>query len=77
MKNFVPKSSIQMMYVDPEDSWRAREARKHNKYVSKWNAYKRNIQNLNSQHTYLGESGHKNLIFCTPNDLMVSRDDKN
>lgn len=77
MKDFAPKSSLRMMYVDPEDGRRAREARKHNKYVGKWNAYKREIQKLNSQHIYLGETGHKNLIFCTQSDLMVSRDDKN
>lgn len=77
MKNLVPKSSLQMMYVDPEDSRRAREARKHNKYVRKWNAYKRQIQGLNSKHVYLGETGHKNLIICTQTDLMVSSNDKN
>lgn len=77
MKDFTPKSSLRMMYVDPEDGRRAREARKHNKYVGKWNAYKREIQKLNSQHIYLGETGHKNLIFCTQSDLTVSRDDKN
>ena len=66
-----------MKYVDPFDSEKAREARKHNKYISKWNSFKRAITTVNEEKKYIGENSHKNLIFCTPNDLMVSREDKN
>ncbi len=71
------KQAIHLLYIDPDDSKKAREARKLDKYQSKWNRYKKTIKALNEGHNYIGENGHKNLIFCTPNDLMVSRVDKN
>ena len=77
MKNFVPTNNLQMMYIDPEDPLKAKEARKYNKYVGKWNAYKKRIKRMNDQQVYLGETGHKNMIFCSSTDLMTSREDKN
>lgn len=77
LSNLKPEQSLHMMYVDPYDSVKAREARKHNTYISKWNSFKRTIATLNKEKNYIGENNHKNLIFCTPNDLMVSRENKN
>jgi len=77
LSNLKPEQSLHMMYVDPYDSVKAREARKHNTYISKWNSFKRTIATLNKERNYIGENNHKNLIFCTPNDLMVSRENKN
>ena len=77
LSNLKPEQSLHLMYVDPFDSVKAREARKHNTYIGKWNSFKRAIATLNEEKTYIGENGHKNLIFCTPNDLMVSRENKN
>ena len=75
--NLKPEQSLHMMNVDPFDSVKAREARKHNAYIGKWNSFKRAIATLNKEKNYIGENHHKNLIFCTPNDLMVSRENKN
>lgn len=72
-----PIQSLHLKYEDPFDSEKAKEARKHNKYISKWNSFKRSITSLNEKKEYIGENGHKNLIFCTSNDLMVSRENKN
>lgn len=77
LNNLKPEQSLRLMYEDPYDSEKARVARKHNKYISKWNSFKRTITSLNEENCYLGENGHKNLIFCTQNDLMVSRENKN
>lgn len=77
LKDFVPSRNLNMHYVDPFDSKSAREARKKNNYLCKWNAFKKNIQCLNGHHEYLGEDGHKNLIFCSPVDLIVSNESKN
>ena len=77
INNLKPEQSLHLKYVDPFDSEKAREARKHNKYISKWNSFKRAITTVNEDKKYIGENSHKNLIFCTPNDLMVSRENKN
>lgn len=77
LNNLKPERFLCMQYIDPDDSKKAREARKQNKYITKWNSFKRAIKALNEGHEYLGEDGHKNLIFCSPKDMMVSREDKN
>lgn len=77
LSDFAPSQKLHMQYVDPFDSRLAREARKRNNYLRKWNNFKRTIQGLNGNHEYIGEDGHKNLIFCSPTDIMVSRDSKN
>lgn len=77
LDKLMPKQALNLLYIDPDDSKKAKDARKLNKYQSRWNSYKKTIKALNEEHIYIGENGHKNLIFCTPNDLMVSREDKN
>lgn len=77
LNNLKPEQSLHLKYEDPFDSEKAREARKHNKYIRKWNSFKRAITSLNEEKKYIGENGHKNLIFCATNDLMVSRENKN
>lgn len=77
LSNLKPKKVLHLQYVDPDDKIQAREARRQNTYLRKWNSYKNEIKSLNQKHEYLGKNGHKNLIFCSPNDLMVSREDKN
>ncbi len=77
INNLKPARSLHMLYVDPYDSKKARDARKQNKYLGKWNSFKKTIISLNEEKKYLGADGHKNLIFCSPNDIMVSRENKN
>ncbi len=77
LNNLKPEQSLHLKYEDPFDSEKAREARKHNKYIRKWNSFKRVITLINKENKYIGENGHKNLIFCATNDLMVSRENKN
>lgn len=77
INNLKPAQSLHMLYVDPYDSKKARDARKQNKYLGKWNSFKKTIISLNEEKQYLGADGHKNLIFCSPNDIMVSRENKN
>ena len=66
-----------LSYVDPFDSQKAREARKKNKYLNGLGNYKLKLRKFKTVPSYLGEAGHKNLLFCTPQDIAVSRDDKN
>ena len=61
---------------DPTD-WRIHEIKARIKYRRGWQVYKKDIQELTTRNEYLGEDGHKNLIFCSPRDLMVSRNSKN
>lgn len=77
LNGFQPSTRISLHYENPLDETAAREARKLNKYKIELNKFKRAIQGLNSKHEYIGESGHKNLIFCASNDLSVPRNSKN
>lgn len=77
LSNLKPKNVLHLQYVDPDDKVHAREARRQNSYLRKWNRYKNEIKSLNQMQKYLGKNGHKNLIFCSPTDLIVSREDKN
>ena len=61
---------------DPTD-WRIHEVKARIKYRCEWQGYKKDIQELTTRNEYLGEDGHKNLIFCSPRDLIASRNSKN
>lgn len=78
LEHLKPTRQIILEYEDPTDKWKARTARRKNDYKRKWEEYKKRISELfNNQLEYIGETGHKNLIFCSPGDLTVSRDSKN
>lgn len=73
-----PEEQLILEYEDPTDRWKVKEVRKRNDYKRNWEKYKKRISELfSTKHSYIGEVGHKNLIFCSPGDLMVSRDSKN
>ena len=38
---------------------------------------RKTLRELTSNNNYIGEKGHKNIIFCTENDIRGSRKDKN
>jgi hypothetical protein len=67
----------QLLYVDPYDSQHAREARKRNKYLTSLRQYKQRLKGFKTVSKYIGESRHKNLLFCSPLDIAVSKDDRN
>lgn len=77
LNRFIPSNNVRMEYVDPFDRELARKARRRNKYLCKLNVFKRDIQGLNNSRQYIGEDGHKNLIFCLSSDLMVTTESKN
>ena len=78
LEHLRPKRLLILEYEDPTDSRKVREARRNNDYKRKWEDYKKRISELfDNQLVYIGEAGHKNLIFCSPGDLSVSRDSKN
>jgi hypothetical protein len=72
-----PKEHLELSYIDPEDKDKARQARQLNQYASRLNNYKRKIKDTLVNPKYIGETKHKNLIFCTEQDLMDTHTNKN
>ena len=47
LEDLRPATVIHYQYEDPLDPWQAREARRENMYLRRWELYKRSIRELN------------------------------